>query len=194
MAARPHVIDGRQFANHAARRTVPARALARKPFVYIRQGRFYHFAFADDLTGPSELRHGMLTARRRSSALASKAQKLPNCRTSSSSRRSVDVAKSDHQSSDEGRRWRGPRIRWEPCVHWSNAMRSFWALGLLITLCASASAATMHHSRHVIVRSSQGYAVPGWTYAAPQPLIHYDDTPSYDDPSKFGGGTALPVR
>ena len=73
-------------------------------------------------------------------------------------------------------------------------MRSFLALGLLITLCASASAATMHHSRHVIVRSSQGYAVPGWTYAAPQPLIHYDDTPSYDDPSKFGGGTALPVR
>ena len=73
-------------------------------------------------------------------------------------------------------------------------MRSFLALGLLITLCASASAATMHHSRHVIVRSSQGYAVPGWAYAAPQPLIHYDETPSYDDPSKFGGGTALPVR
>jgi hypothetical protein len=60
-------------------------------------------------------------------------------------------------------------------------------LGLLITLCASASAATVHHSRHhVIVRPSQG-----WAYAAPRPAVHYDDTPSYNDPSKFGGGTAL---
>ncbi len=52
-------------------------------------------------------------------------------------------------------------------------MRSVLALGLLITLCASASAATVHHSkpRHVIVRPSQGvtpapgarFAVPGWT-------------------------------
>jgi hypothetical protein len=72
-------------------------------------------------------------------------------------------------------------------------MRSFLALGLLITLCASASAATVHHSdpRHVIVRPSQDYAVPGWAYAAPRPPVHYDDTPSYNDPSKFGGGTAL---
>jgi hypothetical protein len=72
-------------------------------------------------------------------------------------------------------------------------MRSFSALGLLITLCASASAATLHHSepRHLIVRPSQGYAVPGWAYAAPRPPVHYDDTPSYNDPSKFGGGTAL---
>jgi len=30
-------------------------------------------------------------------------------------------------------------------VHWINAMRSFLALGLLITLCASASAAPVHH-------------------------------------------------
>jgi hypothetical protein len=58
--------------------------------------------------------------------------------------------------------------------------------GLLITLCASANAATVHRSkpRHV-----QGlflhYAVP------PRPPFHYDDTPSYNDPSKFGGGTAL---
>jgi len=72
-------------------------------------------------------------------------------------------------------------------------MRSFLALGLLITLRASASAATMHHSRHVIVRPSQGYAIPGWAYAAPQPPLRYDDTPSYDDPSKFGGDPALPV-
>jgi hypothetical protein len=51
-------------------------------------------------------------------------------------------------------------------------MRSILALGLLITLCASANAATVHQSRprHVIVRPSQGvfapgarFAVPGWT-------------------------------
>ena len=71
----------------------------------------------------------------------------------------------------------------------ANAMRSFLALGLLITLCASASAATVHHSRHhVIVGPSQG-----WAYAAPRPLVHYDDTPSYNDPSKFGGSAALPA-
>jgi hypothetical protein len=73
-------------------------------------------------------------------------------------------------------------------------MRSFLALGLLITLCASVSAAPEHHSRHhVIVPPSHGYAVPGWTYAASRPPLHYDDTPSYNDPSKFGGGTALPA-
>jgi len=58
-----------------------------------------------------------------------------------------------------------------------NAMRSAFAVGLLITLCASADAATVQRSRaerlrarqHVIVHSSQGvtaparFAVPGWT-------------------------------
>ena len=61
-------------------------------------------------------------------------------------------------------------------------MRSLLALGLLIGLCASTSAATVHHSRtrhHVIVLHSPGFAVPA---------VHYDDTPSYNDPSKFGGG------
>jgi hypothetical protein len=66
-------------------------------------------------------------------------------------------------------------------------MRSFLALGLLITLCASASAATVHHSRHhVVVRPSES-----WAYAAPRPTVHYNDTPSYDDPSKYGGSAAL---
>ena len=79
-------------------------------------------------------------------------------------------------------------------------MRSFLALSLLMILCASASAATVHHTirrHHVIVRPSQGfkgYAVPGWAYAAPPPAVHYDDTPSYNDPSKFGGPTALPIQ
>jgi hypothetical protein len=58
--------------------------------------------------------------------------------------------------------------------------------GLLITLCGSANAATVHSSkpRHV-----QGLS---FHYAVPPPaLFHYDDTPSYNDPSKYGGGTAL---
>ncbi|WP_245474625.1 hypothetical protein [Bradyrhizobium sp. Leo121] len=74
-----------------------------------------------------------------------------------------------------------------------NAMRTFLALGLLITLSASASAASLHHFRpeHVIIPPGPVYAVPRWEFAAPRPLMHYDDTPSYNDPSKFGGGTAL---
>jgi hypothetical protein len=48
-------------------------------------------------------------------------------------------------------------------------MRSVLAFGLLVILCASASAAPRHHSktRHVVVSSSHGatprFAVPGWT-------------------------------
>jgi hypothetical protein len=69
-------------------------------------------------------------------------------------------------------------------------MRSFLALGLLITLCASAAnAATLHHARHhVFVGPSLG-----WAYAAPRSPVHYDDTPSYNDPSKWGGSAALPA-
>jgi hypothetical protein len=71
----------------------------------------------------------------------------------------------------------------------ANAMRCFLAIGLLITLCASASAATVHYARdHVIVHSSEA-----WAYAAPRPPVHYDDTPSYNDPSKYGGSAALPA-
>jgi hypothetical protein len=50
-------------------------------------------------------------------------------------------------------------------------MRSVLALGLLITLCASANAATVHRSkppeRHLSPRQRvivpKGYAVPGWS-------------------------------
>jgi hypothetical protein len=72
-------------------------------------------------------------------------------------------------------------------------MRYVLALGLLITLSASASATTVHHSklRHVIVRPNHvltlGPAASAWAYAPPRPPVHYDDTPSYNDPSKFGG-------
>jgi hypothetical protein len=48
MAARPHVIDGGQFASPpAARRAVPARAPA-GTVRRIPQNLFYQFAFADD--------------------------------------------------------------------------------------------------------------------------------------------------
>jgi hypothetical protein len=65
----------------------------------------------------------------------------------------------------------------------ANAMRYALALGLLIALCASANAARVHHSkpRHVTVRPSQAVD-PRF------PPVLQDQTPSYDDPSKFGGG------
>jgi hypothetical protein len=69
-------------------------------------------------------------------------------------------------------------------------MRNFLTVGPLITLSASASAATLHHYRtrhHVIVRpglNSSFAAVPGWDYARPAPPIQYDYSPSL---STLGG-------
>jgi hypothetical protein len=74
---------------------------------------------------------------------------------------------------------------------WNKCECVFFIVGLLIALCLSAGAATARHSRHVIVRPSQDRFLPGWLHAAVRPQFHYDDTPSYDDLSKFGGGTAL---
>jgi hypothetical protein len=56
-------------------------------------------------------------------------------------------------------------------VYGANAMQSILALGLSITLCASADAATVHrskpHERHLHpsqpIAIPKGYAVPGWT-------------------------------
>jgi hypothetical protein len=57
-------------------------------------------------------------------------------------------------------------------------MRSFLVLGLLMTLCASANAATVNHSHthhHVTVSNRQGvtsgFAVASWAYAAPRSPI-----------------------
>jgi hypothetical protein len=36
-------------------------------------------------------------------------------------------------------------------------------------------------------------AIPGWAYE-PRPAIRYNDVPSYNDPSKYGGEAALPVQ
>jgi hypothetical protein len=58
-------------------------------------------------------------------------------------------------------------------------MRTSFVLILLITLSASASAAPVDHAK-------ARHAHPGGAYAAPRSLVHYDDTPSYNDPSKSG--------
>jgi hypothetical protein len=65
------------------------------------------------------------------------------------------------------------------------SMRALLALGLLITLCASASAATAHHTHHLVFIPS---SVPNSFAAVPggYPTIHYAP-PAYDDPSKIGG-------
>ena len=72
-------------------------------------------------------------------------------------------------------------------------MRSVLALGLLIAFCASANAATVHHSkpRHLIVRPSQSmdprFVRPSQSVDPRFPPVLQDQTPSYNDPSKFGG-------
>ncbi len=73
-------------------------------------------------------------------------------------------------------------------------MHSALALGLLIALSASADAATVHQSRvhhhHVVLpagAASSFAAVRRQAYPQPWPPVHYNDIPSYDDPSKLGG-------
>lgn len=85
-----------------------------------------------------------------------------------------------------------------PCAHdrreagsnGANPMRSVLALGLLIALCASANAGRVHHSkpRHVIVHPSFSPSFRPSQGIDPRfPPVLQDQTPSYDDPSKFGG-------
>ena len=56
-------------------------------------------------------------------------------------------------------------------------MRSILALSLLITLCGSANAATVHHAhrRHAIPNQGMIASDPasGFAYAPPGPPIHY---------------------
>jgi hypothetical protein len=69
-------------------------------------------------------------------------------------------------------------------------MRSILALGLLITLCGSANAATVHHAhrRHAIVRPDQGMIASdpasGLAYAPLGPPIHSRSAPynEYNEP------------
>ena len=68
-------------------------------------------------------------------------------------------------------------------------MRSVFALGLLIGLCAPVSAATVHHPRthhHVIVRPSQSVVVPpGYKFHSYPPIPPEENRNL--DPSTFGG-------
>jgi hypothetical protein len=79
-------------------------------------------------------------------------------------------------------------------------MRSILVLSLFTALCASANAATVHHHRahHHVVMSrgvADSYAsAPRSFYAPSGPADPYGDTPSYNDPSKFGGDSALPAE
>ena len=74
-------------------------------------------------------------------------------------------------------------------------MRSVFALGLLVALSVSANAATAHHfkrvhhpePRRVFVHPGRGVD-PRFQRVDPRfPPVIEDQTPSYDDPSKFGG-------
>jgi hypothetical protein len=69
-------------------------------------------------------------------------------------------------------------------------MRSISALSLLITLCGSANAATVHHAHrpHAVVRPNQGMIASdpasGFAYARPGPPIYYRSAPynDYNEP------------
>ena len=64
------------------------------------------------------------------------------------------------------------------------------ALGLLITLCGSANAATVHHAhrRHAVVRPNQGMIAPhpasGFAYAPPGRPFYHGPAPynSFNEP------------
>jgi hypothetical protein len=68
-------------------------------------------------------------------------------------------------------------------------MRSVFALGLLISLCAPVSAATVHHPRtrhHVVVRPSQSVVVPqGYKFPGYPPIPPEENRNL--DPSTYGG-------
>jgi hypothetical protein len=75
-----------------------------------------------------------------------------------------------------------------------SVLTSVLALGLLINLCASTQAAPSHHAkvRHGNVHHGRD-AIPGFAGPVPAvdprfPPVLEDQTPRYDDPSKFGGG------
>jgi len=78
------------------------------------------------------------------------------------------------------------------------AMRYFLALGLLIISCVTAIAAPVHHRQQAALHHGHhgsNYAAPDWlgAYAGPRSQVPYNDAPSYNDPSKFGGDEALPI-
>jgi hypothetical protein len=79
-----------------------------------------------------------------------------------------------------------------------NAMRSISTLGLLITLCGSANAATVHHFRahhhhhQVISRSANSFALEPAQALVRDHTPGYDEAPSGHEASTYGGATLLP--
>jgi hypothetical protein len=67
-------------------------------------------------------------------------------------------------------------------------MRSALAFGLLVALCASASAETVHHVRAGHIRPSQGMCVPPTCYKFPGYPPLPPEAIRTHDPSTFGGG------
>jgi hypothetical protein len=67
------------------------------------------------------------------------------------------------------------------------------ALGLSTAWCATAPATASHHAKtwHAMVHRSRdavrGFAAPAGADRQSPPVLE-DQTPRYDDPSKFGGG------
>ena len=74
-------------------------------------------------------------------------------------------------------------------------MRSILALSVLITLCGSANAATVHHAhrRHAIVGPNQGMIASdpasGFAYAPAGPQIHYRTAPYNDYDGAYPGAS-----
>jgi hypothetical protein len=79
-----------------------------------------------------------------------------------------------------------------------NILGAATVAGLLIAFGASANAATLHHYRtrhhHVASRFVDSYAYEPAQAAVRFNAPSYNDRPSYDDASKFGGSTALPAE
>jgi Fe2+ or Zn2+ uptake regulation protein len=78
-----------------------------------------------------------------------------------------------------------------------NAMRSISALGLVLTLCGSADAATVHHFRahhhhQVISRSANSFAFEPAQAPVRDHTPGYDEAPSGHEASTYGGATLLP--
>src|ERR1700760_1153901 len=73
------------------------------------------------------------------------------------------------------------------------AMRIVLGLGVLLALCDSASAARVHHVTPPHVAAYPGqiaeprFGRPRQSANPNDPPVLMDQTPSYDDPSKFGG-------
>ena len=71
-------------------------------------------------------------------------------------------------------------------------MRSILALSLLITLCGSANAATVHHAhrRHVLNQGMMASdPASGFAYAPSGPPIHYQAAPYNDSNEPYPGAS-----